>query len=645
MPPPPDKAPDGGLLRGIDPARSTCVLIGVDAYTALEPLGAVGNNLSELARALTDEAIWGVAQDRVRVLANPATQAEVIGAVRAMANLAEDTLIVYYAGHGLLDPRDGHLHLTLPDARFWHPETMLPYQWVRQAMGEGTARRRVVILDCCYSGKALEGMSVAGVGEHVLTNAMEEHGSYVMTSTARDRRALAPKGERLTAFTGEFVDVLRGGVPDGPEILTLNEIFKQVRDRLVRKGRPRPQRQDHNGVGDLPFVRNLAVVPPGPAPESTGTARVSRLLLTTAILVSLAAGTGAGLAYPVVASRLWPPPPVEPGGPCSSRAVLLSHSDALDKTEVMGERIGGLSALALTGSSRAYALADNTPGRIFPISLGPAERLSPRAGTARTLRHADGEAYTTGFDGEGLVVEQGGRTILVSSETGPAIRRFRLDTGRQVGELPIPARFKVWPDGEAQAGRTIEALAATPDGRHLYAALESPLSSDGDGRGRNLLRIQRYTGTPGGKYTPDRQYAYQTGEGLHLTEFVAIGDDRLLTLERQFVRGLGNAVRVYDVPLAGAPDVTGLSSLYAAAADVFVRSELLFDLAACPPGSPGQVARKGPQINPLLDNVEGMALGAPLPGAPGWRDLFLVSDDNQNEQQATRLYAVRVRVP
>lgn len=177
--------------------------------------------------------------------------------------------------------------------------------------------------------------------------------------------------------------------------------------------------------------------------------------------------------------------------------------------------------------------------------------------------------------------------------------------------------------------------------------MEAPLSGDGDARGRKLLRIQRYRGSPGGTFTPDRQYAYQTGEGLNLVELVAIDDTRLLTPEWQFVQGLGNVIRVYDVSLAGAPDATRFDSLADRSADDFVKSTLLFDLGDCPAGSPGQVATEGEQPNPLLDNVEGMALGEPQTAGEhvGRRPLYLVSDDNDNRTQITRLYALRIRLP
>ncbi|PPK63185.1 esterase-like activity of phytase family protein [Actinokineospora auranticolor] len=340
--------------------------------------------------------------------------------------------------------------------------------------------------------------------------------------------------------------------------------------------------------------------------------------------------------------------PVRAGAPCSANATLLSHSDQLDGVDVSGEAVSGLSALAMTEESRAYALADNEPGRVFPLTLRDPENLNVSAEVGRTLRDAAGARYGDKIDGEGLVVERGGRTILVGSEKGPSIRRFEIGTGREVGEpIVVPERLREPPAGDAQFGRTIEALAATPDGDHLYAGWEAPLSADGDAQGRNRLRIQRYRGTPGGEYTPDRQYGYVTDAGLYLAELVVVGKDRLLVLERQYVDGLGNAIRVFDVHLEAAVDVTDDPTLADNSADMFVRRTLLFDLGDCPAGSPGQVTVKQRQPNPLLDNVVGMAAFPEETAGPnqGTRLLYLVSDNNTKDRRVTRVYAVRVRLP
>ncbi|TCO18502.1 hypothetical protein EV652_11546 [Kribbella steppae] len=328
------------------------------------------------------------------------------------------------------------------------------------------------------------------------------------------------------------------------------------------------------------------------------------------------------------------------GGDCSRDARFLGFSDALDKTTFDGQPVAGLSALNVTGRNSAVALVDNvatTPARVFNLKISSKPTVSVDGMTI--LRRPDGTPYTgADFDGEGLVVERGERTILATSEREPSIRRFRLSDGLQIGSLPVPARFQVAPAGEATTNATFESLAASKDGLSLYAGMEGPLAPDGtdaDGQSRN--RIIRYAGRPGHDYQPVAQYAYKTDPGLSLVELAVVDRDELVSMERTFVPGVGNTIRVFTVSLRRAADVTARASLADAPENVFLQKKLLFDLVSCPPS--GAVAKQ-PQPNPLLDNVEALALGGYLPG--GRRQLYLLSDDNNGATQITRFYSLAV---
>lgn len=335
------------------------------------------------------------------------------------------------------------------------------------------------------------------------------------------------------------------------------------------------------------------------------------------------------------------PAPERHGGACSPDAAFLGFSDALDKTTYDGRPVAGLSALNLTGPHSAVALVDNvgtTPARVFDLRVN-SKPTSVQVNGMTILRRPDGTPYTgADFDGEGLVVERGGRTVLATSEREPSIRRFRLSDGKQVGELPVPSRFRVAPAGEAANNATFESLAVSRDGRSLYAGMEGPLAPDGtdaDGRSRN--RIIRYFGLPGRGYQPVAQYAYKPDPGLSLVELASASPTELVSLERTFTPGVGNTIRVFTVSLRKATDVTARASLAEAPESVFLQKKLLFDLVNCPPS--GAVAKQ-PQPNPLLDNVEALALGGYLPG--GRRQLYLLSDDNNGATQTTRFYSLAV---
>ncbi|GAB3834095.1 esterase-like activity of phytase family protein [Kribbella italica] len=328
------------------------------------------------------------------------------------------------------------------------------------------------------------------------------------------------------------------------------------------------------------------------------------------------------------------------GGNCSRDARFLGFTDSLDKTTYAGQKVSGLSALNVTRPGHAVALVDNvqtSPARVFDLRISGRPTVSVDGMTI--LKRPDGTPYTgADFDGEGLVVERGARTILATSEREPTIRRFRLSDGQETASLPVPARFQVAPAGQATGNATLESLAVSPDGFSLYAGMEGPLSPDGaDAAGRNNNRIIRYAGWPGHGYKPVAQLAYKTDPGLSLVELAVVGRNQLVSMERTFVAGVGNTIRVFSVSTKRAPDVSKRESIATAPAKDFVQKKLLFDLVDCPPS--GAVAKQ-PQPNPLLDNVEALALGGYLPG--GRRQLFLLSDDNDGATQITRLYSLAV---
>lgn len=611
-----------------DPAQSAGVLIGVRRYSRLEPLPAVANNCRALHSAFTDPRVWGLAEDeRCRTVLDPRSPDELIEPVIRAAKLARDTLVVYYAGHGVIDPHDLTLHLTLPDSRPDGPHTAVPYEWLRRAIIEHSrARRRIVVLDCCFSGRALgTGMSDAAS----LRTVASVEDTYLLTSAAENVRALSVPGERFTAFTGELVDVLTNGVPDGPELLSLDDVYRQVHDALLAKGRPEPQRQDRNQAGARPFVRNQARLPAPPQPPPSFWRR-----RRTGLVV--AAGTALVLTS-ALALRWGAGPDQQRAGACSPAATLLGHSDALDTTEHRGRDVEGLSALAPTEGDRALVLGDNTPALLYEVALGGPELEGLEIENVTTLVDEDGAPHQgEEFDGEGLVVED--ETVLVASESdaGPSLTRFRLADGRAVASLPVPDNFR--------PNVNMESLTVTPDGGSLYLGLETPLPVDDTYRGQNMLRVQRYTGSRGGDYRLAGQFGYQSDSGLSLVELAALGDEEFLALERGYVAGVGNTVRVYHVSFAGLTDVSGIESLGDAPSDVFPVKTLLVDLGDCP--ASGAVAKQE-QINPLLDNVESMALGREVVDGEhaGRHLLHLVSDNNGSPRQTTRFYALAVRLP
>jgi hypothetical protein len=250
-------APSSGAAataRLPDPGRSYAVLIGSSRYgsAGLSDLPAVGGNLAGLAEVLTDPALGGFPPDRCIVVADPASARAVGRTLREYAARAEDTLLVYWAGHGGPGPgEEFHLSVTGADGP---PPGALAVGRVREAMLRSPAAHRILILDCCFSGDVVP---VTGVTWALLGQAATE-GVDVLVSAPPSPVYFSRPKETYTAFTGALIAIMRNGIPGGPEFLTLGTIYGQLLYALASRGLPRPQQSGTGTAGQLGLARNPA---------------------------------------------------------------------------------------------------------------------------------------------------------------------------------------------------------------------------------------------------------------------------------------------------------------------------------------------------------------------------------------------------
>ncbi|MFD4140983.1 substrate-binding domain-containing protein [Streptomyces sp. NPDC058572] len=293
-----------------DPRASRAVLIGSYAYRSLDDLPAVENNIKRLGELLRESTLWGLPQDHCTELLQP-TRDAIFDAVHDAAAAATDTLVLYFAGHGLVDPYTGELYLALRDSHKARLDKALRYEDVRRvllsvgAAGGTRARRKVVILDCCWSGLALGG-AMAAVDD-VGTRADIE-GTFVLTATAGTRQALAPPGDHYTAFTGELIDAVTHGIAGAPELLSMSALYDHLVASLAAKSLPRPQQGNRNTANHISLFRNRAFRPSEPPPPSPDTdaipspaRRTVRTVLLSLLVTAVAGATTAPLWLDVVA--------------------------------------------------------------------------------------------------------------------------------------------------------------------------------------------------------------------------------------------------------------------------------------------------------------------------------------------------------
>ncbi|MBP8532628.1 caspase family protein [Streptomyces sp. MK37H] len=279
---------EGPAARLSDPSASRAVLIEAHAFTRggaasrdrqrhLDDRPSVAAGCRRLAELFRDPEVWGLPEEHCRIVSQP-TRDSMLEAVHRAAAEATDTLVVYYAGHGLLYPLSGGLHLAVPETTKDKSFTAVKYDDLREILLSATrVRRKVVILDCCFSGTALRGHLSAGDDTIRLADV---EGTSVLAASHATKQALAPPGERYPAFTGELITLLEEGDPDAPELLTMADLYDRVDRALMRKNRPRPQQLNRDRGAHISIARNRTLRQDPPEPDETVAAPETHRLST-----------------------------------------------------------------------------------------------------------------------------------------------------------------------------------------------------------------------------------------------------------------------------------------------------------------------------------------------------------------------------
>jgi ABC-type amino acid transport substrate-binding protein len=368
------------VLSLADPAASRALLVGCGRYRHLRDVPAVAAGVQGLQAALTDHRLWGLPPAHCLTMADPLGAGDVLDRIRDTAAAATDLFVFYFAGHGFIDLESDELFLALPTTDRTRPWTGLPYDWIRRALRHPAVRaqRKLVVLDCCYSGVALGGTLAADAADHASVD-----GVCVLTASAETKTALAPRGEPFTAFTGELLTTLTRGIPGGPAVLDIDTVYTHLRASLRAKGRPLPQLRSRNAGTRIPLVRNLAgpSLPPAARPvrpvrraRITAAAVLATTLLAAADTVPIPAPSPPVAMVACQGSEPLAPPPAEPVTRTPAVAAATA-SLARRSTLTIGTMFArpGLAERCPDGSLRGFDVAI---GQLVAADLGyPPERV------------------------------------------------------------------------------------------------------------------------------------------------------------------------------------------------------------------------------------------------------------------------------
>jgi WD40 repeat protein len=232
-------------MTGLDGEGVRVVLVGTGSHapgSRLPDVAAVADTVEALRACLIE--VCGVREPNLAWRLDPDGPEPFLDMVLAAASAATDALVLYYVGHGVLNVA-GKLHLATRatvDLTTKASFQALAYSEIVGALSSSRARRVLVVLDCCFSGRAT----------------VPVRSGALLASADRDEQALVPVGERYTAFSGELIHALREGIPTAPAVLTLHHLYDQLSRTLTRQGRVKPVLQTGNLAMELGLAPNRA---------------------------------------------------------------------------------------------------------------------------------------------------------------------------------------------------------------------------------------------------------------------------------------------------------------------------------------------------------------------------------------------------
>lgn len=285
--------------------------------------------------------------------------------------------------------------------------------------------------------------------------------------------------------------------------------------------------------------------------------------------------------------------------------------------EVDESIVGGLSGIVFNSIDNSYYLAaDKPPARIFKVIINNDDISNTKFVETLLLS----PALLSKSELEGIAYNHETGNYYVSDEQKSGTRILELNNEAEFIRIIEPVNQSFIPLSAHNSG--LEGLTISDDLNYLYYAFERPTNGCFE---QSLVRITK-KGLIG--LAIYQTYYYQlhpvANDKLNtngLSDILFLSDISLLVMERSFIPGQGNVVRLYVANLEG----TGSSDKEINCDDksiIPLTSKLLFDFD---------------EVSGFkIDNAEGMTFNADK------SKLYIVTDNNFSKQQETQIIVLDV---
>jgi formylglycine-generating enzyme required for sulfatase activity len=197
--------------------KKIALLIGVSEYEpGLNPLPGAVNDVDAMQRVLANPEMGEFAD--IAVLKNPQRQDIEDAIYKLFANRSkDDLLLLYFSGHGIKD-EIGRLYLSTRATRKDNGKLVKPSavtaNFLNESIKDSQSQRKVIILDCCFSGAIATGMTVKDDGNVDIQQQLGGKGRAILTSSTSTQYSFEQEGSELSIYTRYMVEGIEKGAAD-----------------------------------------------------------------------------------------------------------------------------------------------------------------------------------------------------------------------------------------------------------------------------------------------------------------------------------------------------------------------------------------------------------------------------------------------
>ncbi len=215
------------------------------------------NDVDALAEVLRSPDLGQFSE--VVVLKN-APSYEVLLAVETIlaSAVGKDLVLIYFSGHGKTNT-SGRIFFATTDTKLKTPHsTSVSATDLKVMLDESLAKRKILLMDCCYSGAVGKEFTKGGIdGELQLLSG--GRGTFIMTASTSVQVAFEKEGDQHSLFTKHLLEGIRSGEADRDEDgwIDMAELHGYVREKLKEEGGQQEPLEWHlEGDGKLIISRS-----------------------------------------------------------------------------------------------------------------------------------------------------------------------------------------------------------------------------------------------------------------------------------------------------------------------------------------------------------------------------------------------------